>query len=46
LAAFSFGREPCGEGDKALMLREAPTKLTMIDPNDSAPCFIKDERPP
>ncbi|WP_386683352.1 carbohydrate kinase [Loktanella sp. R86503] len=34
--------EPCGEAYKALMLREAPTKLTMIDPN-IRPGFIKDE---
>ena len=34
--------EPCGEAYKALMLREAPTKLTMIDPN-IRPGFITDE---
>ena len=34
--------EPCGEAYKALMLREAPAKLTMIDPN-IRPGFITDE---
>jgi fructokinase len=34
--------EPCGEAYKALMLREAPTRLTMIDPN-IRPGFITDE---
>lgn len=34
--------EPCGEAYKALMLREAPTKVTMIDPN-IRPGFITDE---
>lgn len=34
--------EPCGEAYKALMLREAATKLTMIDPN-IRPGFITDE---
>lgn len=34
--------EPCGEAYKALMLREAATRLTMIDPN-IRPGFIKDE---
>ncbi|MCF7699636.1 carbohydrate kinase family protein [Loktanella sp. M215] len=33
--------EPCGEAYKALMLREAPAKLTMIDPN-IRPGFITD----
>ena len=35
--------EPCGEAYKALMLREAPTKLTMIDPN-IRPGFIQNEQ--
>ncbi len=34
--------EPCASAYQALMLREAPTKLTMIDPN-IRPSFIKDE---
>ncbi|SEM67913.1 fructokinase [Loktanella fryxellensis] len=34
--------EPCGEAYKALMLREAPQRLTMIDPN-IRPGFITDE---
>jgi fructokinase len=34
--------EPCGEAYKALMLREAPTRLIMIDPN-IRPGFITDE---
>ena len=34
--------EPCGAAYEALMLREAPSKLTMIDPN-IRPGFIKDE---
>jgi len=34
--------EPCGATYEALMLREAPTKLTMIDPN-IRPSFITDE---
>ena len=34
--------EPCGEAYKALMLREAPGRLTMIDPN-IRPGFITDE---
>lgn len=34
--------EPCGAAYEALMLREAPTKLTMIDPN-IRPSFITDE---
>ena len=34
--------EPCGEAYKALMLREAPTKLTLSDPNIRPGC-IKDE---
>jgi fructokinase len=34
--------EPCGEAYKALMLREAPIRLTMIDPN-IRPGFITDE---
>ena len=34
--------EPCGEAYKALMLREAPSRLTMIDPN-IRPGFITDE---
>ena len=34
--------EPCGEAYKALMLREAPLRLTMIDPN-IRPGFITDE---
>lgn len=34
---------PCGEAYKTLMLREAPAKLTMIDPN-IRPGFITDEK--
>jgi len=34
--------EPCASAYEALMLREAPSKLTMIDPN-VRPSFIKDE---
>ncbi len=34
--------EPCASAYQALMLREAPSKLTMIDPN-IRPSFIKDE---
>ena len=34
--------EPCGAAYEALMLREAPRKLTMIDPN-IRPSFITDE---
>ena len=34
--------EPCGEAYKALMLREAPTRLIMIDPH-IRPGFITDE---
>jgi len=34
--------EPCGGAYEALMLREAPSKVTMIDPN-IRPSFITDE---
>lgn len=34
--------EPCGASYEALMLREAPNHLTMIDPN-IRPSFIRDE---
>lgn len=46
-AALFFGGislvvEPCGAAYETLMLREAPYKLTMIDPN-IRPSFVKDE---
>jgi fructokinase len=34
--------EPCGAAYEAMMLREAPTRLTMIDPN-IRPSFVTDE---
>lgn len=34
--------DPCGAAYEALMAREAPTKVTMIDPN-IRPSFIRDE---
>ncbi|MFZ3581059.1 carbohydrate kinase family protein [Loktanella sp. DJP18] len=39
---ISLPVEPCGEAYKALIMREAPTRLTMIDPN-IRPGFIRDE---
>lgn len=39
---ISLVGEPCGAAYEALMLREAPTRVTMIDPN-IRPSFIKDE---
>jgi len=47
VAALFFGGislvvEPCGGAYEALMLREAPSRVTMIDPN-IRPGFIRDE---
>jgi fructokinase len=47
VAALFFGgislvSEPCGSAYEALMLREAPARVTMIDPN-IRPGFITDE---
>ncbi|SLN59037.1 2-dehydro-3-deoxygluconokinase [Aquimixticola soesokkakensis] len=39
---ISLPVEPCGEAYEALMLREAATRVTMIDPN-IRPGFIRDE---
>ena len=39
---ISLVGEPCGGAYEALMLREAPTRVTMIDPN-IRPSFITDE---
>jgi len=39
---ISLVAEPCGSTYEALMLREAPTRVCMIDPN-IRPGFIKDE---
>ena len=39
---ISLPVEPCGAAYEALMLREAPTRLCMIDPN-IRPGFVKDE---
>ncbi|QQA43662.1 carbohydrate kinase family protein [Pelagovum pacificum] len=40
---ISLAVEPCGSAYEALMLREAPRAVTMIDPN-IRPGFIKDEQ--
>ena len=39
---ISLVSEPCGSAYEALMLREAPARVTMIDPN-IRPGFIRDE---
>ncbi|KEO60361.1 carbohydrate kinase family protein [Thioclava indica] len=39
---ISLPVEPCGASYEALMLREAPSRVTMIDPN-IRPGFIRDE---
>ena len=39
---ISLVAEPCGSAYEALMLREAPARVTMIDPN-VRPSFITDE---
>lgn len=39
---ISLPVDPCGSAYEALMLREAPTRVTMIDPN-IRPGFIRDE---
>lgn len=39
---ISLVAEPCGSTYEALMMREAPNRVTMIDPN-IRPSFIKDE---
>lgn len=39
---ISLPAEPCGSAYEALMLREAPARVTMIDPN-IRPGFIRDE---
>jgi fructokinase len=39
---ISLPVDPCGSAYEALMLREAPTRVTMIDPN-IRPSFIRDE---
>jgi len=39
---ISLPVDPCGGAYEALMLREAPTRVTMIDPN-IRPGFIRDE---
>ena len=48
VAALFFGgisliSEPCGSAYEALMTREAPARVTMIDPNIRA-SFVKDEQ--
>ncbi len=39
---ISLATEPCGTAYEALMLREAPARVTMLDPN-IRPHFIRDE---
>ena len=39
---ISLAAEPCGTAFEAMMLRDAPTRVTMIDPN-IRPGFITDE---
>ncbi|MCU0910629.1 MAG: carbohydrate kinase [Rhodobacteraceae bacterium] len=43
LGGISLVAEPCGTAYEALMAREAPARVTMIDPN-IRPGFIRDER--
>lgn len=43
LGGISLVAEPCGGAYEALMAREAPARVTMIDPN-IRPGFIRDER--
>jgi fructokinase len=43
LGGISLVVEPCGAAYEALMVREAPNRVTMLDPN-IRPGFIRDER--
>jgi len=43
LGGISLVVEPCGATYEALMVREAPNRVTMLDPN-IRPGFIRDER--
>ena len=43
LGGISLVAEPCGGTYEALMAREAPARVTMIDPN-IRPGFVRDER--